>query len=445
MTTAVRPGRFAELFAREKARLSAAGPAWLSDARQAAFDAFAGQEFPHARLEGWRHTPVRAVADAAFEPAGRPKSLDGFAGKALCPLTFHRLVLHNGRFLPERSRGSLLPAGVVVQSLPEALRDDPEGLRDALRGGAAAGGLPFAALAAALFDAGAVVRVGRRARLDRPLHLLLTSDDGESGRPQMAHLRVLLLLEEGASAEVVVESLGVGRAPFWTNLLTQASLGEGAELRHYRLQRENESGVQTATTLVEVGRSARYESHAFNFGGALVRQDLRVRLAGDGAACALNGLSLLRGEEVVDHHTVVEHAAVAGTTRELYKAVLDGRGRFVFDGLVDVRPGAQKTDAAVHNKNLLLSEDADARSNPEFKIRADDVSCRHGGAIGCLSPEAMFYLRSRGVGEAEARRMLVYAFGSEMVERVRLEPLREALTAALRERRAEDVEGRGGE
>lgn len=433
--------RFAALFAGEKSRWSA-GARWLSAARDAAFAAFEKQGLPHARFEGWRHTPARALTETAFEPAERPAARGGFGGRALCPITFHRVVVHNGRVLPggEGSTLSGLPAGVRVQSLVEVLRDEPESLKAALSRGFAAGGLPFASLAAALFADGVVVTVARHARLDKPLNLLFVSDDSASGRPQMAHLRVLLLLEDGASAEIVTESVGGGRAPFWTNLLTQVSLGEGSALKHYRLQRENETGVQTAATLVEVGRCARYESHAFNFGGALVRHDLRVRLAGEGADCALNGLALLRGDETVDHHTVVEHAAVGGTTRELYKAVLDERGRFVFDGLVDVRPGAQKTDASVYNKNLLLSEDADVHTNPEFKILADDVSCKHGGAIGQLSGESLFYLRSRGIGEADARRMLVYAFGSEMIERVGLEPLKEALTAALYARMPEAAE-----
>jgi Fe-S cluster assembly protein SufD len=440
--TLSRTERFASLFAGEKARLPGSAARWLTAAREAAFAAFENQGLPHARFEGWRHTPAKVLTEAEFEFAERPAARGGFGGKALCPITFHRVVLHNGRVQPN-GEGSLytgLPAGVTVQSLSEALRDDPDALKTALSRGFAADGLPFASLAAALFSDGVVVKVARHARLDRPLTLLLVSDDSKSGRPQMTHLRSLILMEDGASAEIVVESVGGGRAPFWTNLLTQVVLGEGASLKHYRLQRENEFGVQTATTFVEVGRAARYESHSFNFGGALVRNDLRVRLAGEGADCALNGLSLVRGSEIVDHHTVVEHAAVGGTTRELYKAVLDEKGRFVFDGLVDVRPDAQKTDASVYNKNLLLSEDADVHTNPEFKILADDVSCKHGGAIGQLSTESMFYLRSRGIGEADARRMLVYAFGAEMIERVGLEPLRETLTAALHARMPEAAE-----
>jgi Fe-S cluster assembly protein SufD len=441
-SSATTPDRFAALFEKERSRLPGAGTGWLDAARAAALAQYAVQGVPTAKTEGWRFTPTKALAGAAFETAERPKIRGGFGGKALCPVTFHRVVVHNGRVQPD-GEGSLyasLPAGVTVLGLADALRDDPEPLKSALSRGFAADGIPFAALAAALFSDGVVIKVARHVRLDKPLSLLFVSDDSAAGRPQMAHLRVLVLLEDGASAEIVTESLGGGEAPFWTNVLTSISLGEGASLKHYRLQRENEAGLQTAATLVEVGRSARYESHAFNFGGALVRHDLRVRLAGEGADCALNGLALVRGEETVDHHTVVEHASVGGTTRELYKGVLDERGRFVFDGLVDVRPGAQKTDASVYNKNLLLSEDADIHTNPEFKILADDVSCKHGGAIGQLSGESMFYLRSRGIGEADARRMLVYAFGAEMIERAGLEPLKEALTAALYARMPEAAE-----
>ncbi len=429
--------RFAVRFAAEKARLPGAELRWLSRAREEAFAAFAGQGLPHARFEGWRHTPAKLLLETEFEAAERPKIARGFGGQALCPVDFHRVVLQNGRFAPEHSRVAALPEGVAIASLAAVLRDDPESLKAALSGGPALDGLPFAALAAAAFRDGVVVRVARHARLDRPLHLLLAADDAQSARPQCAHLRALVLLEDGASAEIIVETVAGGSSPFWTNLLTRISLGEGASLKHYRLQRENASGVQTAATLVDVGRRARYESHEFNFSGALTRHDLRVRLAGEGADCFLNGLSLVRGDEIVDHHTVVEHAAVGGATRELYKAVLDERGRFVFDGLVEVRPGAQKADASVYNKNLLLSEDAEVHSNPEFKILADDVSCKHGGAIGQLSPESLFYLRSRGVGAADARRLLVYAFGAEMLDRVGLEPLRQALEGALHARMPE--------
>lgn len=439
MTAAPPADRLAALLEGRRARLPGAGLPWLEQARTAALEAFRAQGLPHARFEGWRRTPADALTKVEYEPAGRPKALGGFGGRALCPVDFHRVVLHNGRLRAESSRVAGLPHGVTVTGLADALRDEPEAVKTALTRGFGRDGLPLAALAEALFEDGVVVRVARHARIDRPLHLLLASDDSETGRPQAAHLRVLLLLEDGASLDLVEESVGGGAAPFWTNLLAQAWLGEGASLTHYRLQRESGRGALTSATLVEAGRSARYAAHSFAFGGALARSDLRVRLAGEGAECALNGLALVRGDEIVDHHAVVEHAAVGGTTRALFKSVLDDRGRSVFEGLVDVRPGAQKTDASVYSKNLLLSEDAFVHADPEFKILADDVSCKHGGAMGQLSPEATFYLRSRGIGAEEARRMLVYAFGSEMIGRVGLSPLRDALAAELRSRRAEET------
>ncbi|UPT76150.1 MAG: SufD family Fe-S cluster assembly protein [Elusimicrobiota bacterium] len=199
-------------------------------------------------------------------------------------------------------------------------------------------------------------------------------------------------------------------------------------------------GRLTSGVEVSIGSRARYESHAFNLGGLFAREDLRATMAGEGADAAFNGLALLSNSEFADHHTVVEHATVGGTTRQLYKAVLDDKSRFVFDGLIHVKPGAQKTDAQVYNKNLLLSEDARVNTNPEFKIHADDVSCKHGGAVGQMSQEALFYLSSRGVGEGDARRLLVYAFGSEMIDRVGLEPLRLALAGALHGRTPEAAE-----
>jgi Fe-S cluster assembly protein SufD len=249
---------------------------------------------------------------------------------------------------------------------------------------------------------------------------------------------VLVVLEPGASAELVEETLSFGDAPSWKNVRAQVVLGEGAFLRHHRIVREGAQGRLTLGLEVTLASRARYESHALNFGGLFAREDLRVRLEGEGAECVLNGLALLGGSEFADHHALVEHIAVGGTTRALYKAVIDDKARFVFDGLISVKPGAQKTDAQVYNKNLLLSEDARVNTNPEFKILADDVSCKHGGAVGQLSLEALFYLRSRGIGAEEARRLLVYAFGSEMVDRIALEPLKLALADALHGRMPEE-------
>ncbi len=381
-----------------------------------------------AQKEGWRYTPAAALTGPDFKPAGVPERILPLAGRVLCPVGFHRAALVNGRW--EAKHAVLkLPDGVTVEPLGEA-----SGLTELLNRPAPTD-LPLAQAASSARD-GFVVRVARHARADRPIHLVHISEASASAESSQA--RVLVVLEPGASAELVEETLSFGDAPSWKNVRAQVVLGEGAFLRHHRIVREGAQGRLTLGLEVTLASRARYESHALNFGGLFAREDLRVRLEGEGAECVLNGLALLGGSEFADHHSIVEHAAVGGVTRQLYKAVIDDKARFVFDGLISVKPGAQKTDAQVYNKNLLLSEDARVNTNPEFNILADDVSCKHGGAVGQLSLEALFYLRSRGIGADEARRLLVYAFGSEMVDRVALEPLKLALADALHGRMPEE-------
>ena len=380
-----------------------------------------------AQKEGWRYTPAAALTGPDFKPAGVPESILPLAGRVLCPVGFHRAALVNGRW--EAKHAVLkLPDGVTVEPLSQA-----SGLEELL-GRPAPADLPLAQAASAARD-GFVVRVARHARVDRPIHLVHISEASVVAESSQA--RVLVVLEPGASAELVEEPLSFGDAPSWKNVRAQVVLREGAFLRHNRIVREGTQGRLTLGLEVTLASRARYESHALNFGGLFAREDLRVRIEGEGAECTLNGLALLGGSEFADHHSVVEHVAVNGVTRQLYKAVIDDKARFVFDGLISVRPGAQKTDAQVYNKNLLLSEDARVNTNPEFKILADDVSCKHGGAVGQMSLEALFYLQSRGIGADEARRLLVYAFGSEMVDRIALEPLKLALADALHGRMPE--------
>jgi Fe-S cluster assembly protein SufD len=382
-----------------------------------------------SQKEGWRFTPGEALTGPRFEPAGLPAAQPPLGGRVLCPVGFHRAALVNGRW--ESKHAVLqLPSGTSVESLARAGSPASPVPAD----------LPLAALAETGKD-GIVVKVGRHARVDKPIHLIhLAESSGKTA--EAAHAKVVILLEAGASAEIVEEYVSSGDAPFWTNVRTRVVLAEGASLKHYRVVRQGSQGRLTNALELEAGSRARYESHVFNLSGLFAREDVRARMAGEGAEAHFNGLALLTGSEFADHHTVVEHAAVNGTTRELYKAVLDEKSRFVFDGLIKVNPGAQKTDAQVYNKNLLLSEDAKVNTNPEFKILADDVSCKHGGAVGQMSQEALFYLRSRGVGADEARRLLVYAFGSEMIERVSLEPLRLALADALHGRTPEAAEAK---
>ncbi len=385
---------------------------------------------PDARSPGWRFTPQDALTRPRFAPAAPPAALTPLAGRVLCPVGFHRVALVNGRW--ESAHALLdLPAGIRVESWRG------EG---GARGGAPAAAAGLGDQAFACARDGVVVTVAAKVRADRPIHIVHVADAAD--RAQISHARVMIRLERGARAEVIEEFVSFGEAPSWKNVFARADLDEDAELVHYRVLHDAAQGRTTYALDAELGARARCESFLFQLGGAFAREDLHARLSGEGAQLGLGGLSLLRAGEVADAHAVVEHSAVGGRTRHLHKAVLDESSRFVFEGLIHVHPGAQKTDAQVYNRNLILSETARVHSDPEFRIFADDVSCRHGGAIGRLSAESLFYLRSRGVDEAEARRMLVYAFGAEMIERVGQESLREALSAALRERMPEGREAR---
>lgn len=339
----------------------------------------------------------------------------------LTPFDAYRLVFSNGHLLGGLST---LPAGIAVCSLSETLESESSWLEPLLCSTEEG---PFGALNSSLLSAGAIVRFPRGVRLDKPVHLLFISG---SDAPAATHPRVVVIAEPGSSAAVIEEYAGRG-GPFFSNVVVQVHLAEDASLEHTTLLREPTSFFHVRELRARVGRNARLKAHAICLGGQLVRCDAAVKLEAEGADVELNGLYLAAGRQHFDFHTRVDHAKPHGSSRGLYKGVLDGHARAVFNGLVEVRPDAQKSEAVVYNKNLLLSEHGLVNTKPEFKIHANDVQCKHGATIGQLNADALFYLRSRGIGPAQARSLLVYAFASEMLGRLSLEPMREALSARI--------------
>lgn len=369
--------------------------------------------------EEWRFTPLAPILEGKFAPA-KPARLSGHdsAKLFLAPISCYRLVFSNGRLIEELSRlPNTLKLGSVLKGVSDSLLlgEDEKG---------------FAALASAKFEDGPYIRVPKGTRSDKPIHLVYVGDGGK----QEAHYRGAVVVEAGASAVIVEEFVGRGTGSFLTNSVTRLELAEDSQVEHYTLLREPETFVSVRELRATLGRNARLKAHAVALGGALARCDARVTLNGEGADAELNGLYLAGGSQHYDFHTTVDHAVPHGSSRELYKGVLDGKARAVFNGMIEVRPNAQKTDANVYNKNLLLSEDGLVNTKPEFKIHANDVQCKHGATIGQLSADSLFYLRSRGIGAAEARSLLVYAFAGEMLSRMSLEPVREALVAHLQKR-----------
>jgi Fe-S cluster assembly protein SufD len=238
------------------------------------------------------------------------------------------------------------------------------------------------------------------------------------------------VIEENAQATIVESYVGQGRGGYFTNAVGEVVLGEAGVADFYKLQRESVQAWHLASLVVSQARKSAFASHAITLGGAITRNEIASTLD-EGADCTLNGLYEAMGRQLVDNHTTIDHAKPHGTSRQLYKGILDGHAHGVFNGKVIVRPDAQKTDAVQSNKNLVLSDDATIDTKPELQIFANDVKCRHGATIGQLDHDVLFYLRSRGIGEAEARRLLVHAFSSEILDQVKIERVRAQLGGCL--------------
>ena len=265
--------------------------------------------------------------------------------------------------------------------------------------------------------------------LEAPIELLfLTAADG---KPVVSYPRILIVAGRDSQAQIVETYRGFGGAPYFTNAVTEVVVGDGAVLEHYKLQEEHEAALHFGMLAAKQGASSTFTSHNIALGAALARNEIAAVLDGEGADCNLNGLYLAARQQHVDNYTTLDHAKPHSTSHELYKGILDGKGQGVFHGRIIVRPDAQKTDAIQRNKNLLLSESAVINTKPQLEIYADDVKCTHGATVGQVDPEAVFYLRSRGIVLEEARRLLTYAFASEMTARMKVESIREHLGTAL--------------
>jgi len=286
----------------------------------------------------------------------------------------------------------------------------------------------FEALNTTFLQDGAVVRIGRGITIEAPIHLLFLA----TGAPESAvYWRNLIVAEAGSRATVIETYASRDGAAHLTNTITEVTLESSASIEHYRLGRESDAAYHVGGTHAHLARDSRYVSHVVTLGARLARHELDTVLDAEGAECLLNGFYATRGQQHVDNHTRIEHRAPHGTSREWYKGVLGDRSRAVFSGRIVVHPQAQRTDAEQANHHLLLSRDAEADSRPQLEIYANDVKCAHGASAGHLDADALFYLRSRGLDEARARGLLVYAFAADVLARIRLAPLRQALEQQL--------------
>ncbi len=335
-------------------------------------------------------------------------------------------------------RTEKLPPGVRIGSLAAAIADQADIVGRYLGRIAEFAARPFAALNTALSSDGAFVSVPDGVALEHAIQLLFITT-GPAGVPVMTHPRVLIVAGDRSQARIVETYAGDPGQTYFSNAVTEVFAGEHAVLDHYKVQEESAAAFHVASLHVHASRGTAFASHSFSLGAKLARNDVIALLDGEGAECTLNGLYLADGERLVDNHTTIDHARPHCPSHEIYKGILSGRARAVFNGKIIVRPDAQKTDAKQTNRALLLTDDASINTKPQLEIFADDVKCTHGAAVGQLDEDAIFYLRARGLTYFEARDMLIHAFAGDILSRVRVEPLRQALEGELYAQLARDL------
>lgn len=410
--------------------------------RRTAISRFVELGFPTVHDEEWKYTDVSPIIERTFKPtfveAEAIRRLPPQMIQQIRPFTleeagYHRVVFVNGYYSQELSYLHPLAKGVQIESLATALEKDPVTLAGYLSVGV---GWPysheengFTALNTAFIQDGAFIYIPDGVIVETPIQLLFVTmgDSHVASADKMAPLsqpRNLIITGKNSQVTLIESYVSPTPSLYFTNTITEVVMGENSVVDYYKLQYESLEAFHIGTMQVRQGRSSNFSSHSLSFGGRLVRNNITVIFEAEGGECTLNGLYVVTGRQHVDNHTMIDHAKPHCTSNELYKGILDGKSRGVFNGKILVRPNAQKTNAHQINKNLLLSDEALIDTKPQLEIFANDVKCTHGATIGQLEEDPIFYLRSRGVDQETARTILTYAFASDILSRIKLEAVR---------------------
>ncbi|HYF88368.1 Fe-S cluster assembly protein SufD [Azospirillum sp.] len=411
--------------------LPGSGLSWLTDLRTAGRERFAAVGLPTIKNESWRYTNLRDLAKVSFQPAApAAAAIDLLPTVRAEGQDGPRLVFVDGRFRADLSSVEGLPPGVELLSLAAALTSHAGLLADHIGRLAAADDRPLVALNSAYLADGAVLHVPAGVQVERPVELVFVSV-GSEAQATSCHPRSLLIAEAGSKAVVVEHHVGRGAGTTLSNHVTEVFVGEGATLHHYKSQREGGGAIHLSHIAATVATRGCYDNFILTTGAKLSRNEVVSRLDGTEARTHVSGGYLVRGTQHADTTTVIVHAQPNGTSREVYKGVIDDTARAVFQGKITVCPDAQKTDGYQLNRALLLSDGAEIDSKPELEIHADDVKCSHGCTAGELDDDALFYLRARGIDRDTAQGLLIGAFLSESLEEIAEESIRDAFQGII--------------
>lgn len=409
-------------------------PGWLTQMRRLAMERFDRLDFPTTSDEEWKYTNIAPIKRIPFD-----LGVDSAAAVDPGPFCFEGdgslLVFVDGYLSKKASRIAALPDGSFLGSITDTIEHPSPAasrIEEHLARHAHYDTNAFAALNTAFYRDGAFLLIPKNSIVSHPIHILHIS----TGATRTTHPRNLIVVGDHAHATIVESyaSLAPADAPTFANVVTEIVIGKEAHVDHYKVQQSEENAYHIATTQISLDRASDFRTHSIVMASKFSRNTTGAVLNDEGIECTLNGLYVVTGDQHVDSHTAIDHAKPHCNSHELYKGILDGRSRAVFNGKVFVRKDAQKTDAKQTNRNLILSDEAVVDTKPQLEIFADDVKCTHGATIGQLDDDALFYLQSRGVGAETARSLLTYGFATDILKRIKIEPLRAQLDALLHER-----------
>ncbi len=422
--------KYQQLIQSQQPQLPGSNLPWLRAHREQAIQRFLQTGFPTRKSEAWRYTSLDSLLSKSFVVP------DQDTGGELAKNIFQdsqklRMVFVNGRYSPQLSQLNGLPEGVYLASLQQTMAERGDLLQKMLERSPQSQFHVFNELNTAMLADGMVFYVEKNVTLPEPLELIYVA--GEAPQSYVMSPRNLIWLESGAKATLVERYVGEQSGAYFTNGLGEVVVNTGAQLEHYRLQEESPGAYHISTLFVHQESNSRYQGNTVALGGGWSRTDYNVDFRGEHAYSRLDGLYLVKDKQLADIHLNINHAVPHCSSEQDFRGILLGTGRGVFDGLIHVAEQAQKTEAHLHNANLMLSRNAEVDTKPQLLIYADDVKCSHGTTVGQLEPEQLFYLRSRGIHEADAKKMLCVGFAQSVLESCSVESVRQRAEAALSE------------